>query len=328
MDKLGAPAISIILPVYKVESYLPRCLASIQAQTFASWECICVDDGSPDKSGAILDECAARDERFVVIHQQNGGTSRARNAGLDAARGEYIGFVDPDDWIEPNAYELAIDAARRTGADIVQWGYIEEAEEGGAKPALRMRLPEGFFNVMQNDEYYTASLWNKLFRRALVVGNSVAFPPGVRMGQDVAFTDMSYAFAGKCFFIDRQLYHYVLRSTSVTHNQTALLRIEKDEALKGVYKLIEDNAVGKSKKELSAFLFERKIAAKRGYLFLLPRPEFSLFRSTFPETNKRMLRYFLKERTAKALVMLFVVLRLDWVADAFFWAKRKFRAKS
>ena len=110
---------SIIVPVYNVEDYLRRCLDSIERQTLAAWECICVDDGSPDGCGAILDEYAAKDSRFVAIHQENAGVSVARNAGIDAARAEYIGFVDPDDWIESDTYELALEAARRTGADIV-----------------------------------------------------------------------------------------------------------------------------------------------------------------------------------------------------------------
>ena len=122
----AAPQVSIIVPVYNVEAYLRRSLNSILAQTMPHWECICVDDGSPDACGAILDEYAAKDARFVVIHKENGGTSTARNAGLDAARGEYIGFVDPDDWIEPDTYEAALSAARKSGADLVQWNYVVE----------------------------------------------------------------------------------------------------------------------------------------------------------------------------------------------------------
>ena len=93
-----------------------------------------MDDGSPDGSGAILDEYAAKDARFVVIHKENGGTSAARNAGLDAARAEYIGFVDPGGWIEANTCEAALEAARRTDADIVQWEWECVAE--GADKAL------------------------------------------------------------------------------------------------------------------------------------------------------------------------------------------------
>ena len=91
------PELSIIVPVYKVEPYLPKCIDSILAQTFSDFELILIDDGSPDRCGEICDEYAARDDRVVVIHRENRGVSAARNAGLDAARGEYIGFVDSDD---------------------------------------------------------------------------------------------------------------------------------------------------------------------------------------------------------------------------------------
>ena len=94
------PIISIIVPVYNVEKYLRRCLDSIVMQTFTDWECICVDDGSPDNSGKILDEYAVKDERFVIIHKENGGVSSARNTGLDIARGEYVTFCDSDDLVE------------------------------------------------------------------------------------------------------------------------------------------------------------------------------------------------------------------------------------
>ena len=99
------PKISIIIPVYKVEEYLNRCLDSIIIQTFTDWECILIDDGTPDISGKICDEYVSKDNRFIVIHQENAGVSAARNAGLDIARGEYITFVDSDDWVEPNFLE-------------------------------------------------------------------------------------------------------------------------------------------------------------------------------------------------------------------------------
>ena len=120
---MNNPKISVIVPVYNVERYLRKCLDSIIAQTFSDWECICVDDGSPDNSGKILDEYAAKDKRFVIIHKENGGVSSARNAGLDMARGEYITFCDSDDWIEKETYEVAYMNAKKNNADIVTWQY-------------------------------------------------------------------------------------------------------------------------------------------------------------------------------------------------------------
>ena len=107
-----APLVSIIVPVYNYKAYLRRCLDSIAAQTFTDWECLVVDDGSSDGSDAICDEAAAADERFRVIHKQNGGISSARNAGLEAARGKFVMFCDQDDAIDPHSMEYALEMQR------------------------------------------------------------------------------------------------------------------------------------------------------------------------------------------------------------------------
>ncbi len=117
------PAISIIIPMYNVEKYLKRCLDSVQNQTFTDWQAICVDDGSPDNSGKIAEEYAARDKRFIVVHKENGGLSDARNAGMKYAKGEYIMYLDSDDFIHPQTMEIAYAMATRDGADIVSFTY-------------------------------------------------------------------------------------------------------------------------------------------------------------------------------------------------------------
>ena len=103
---MHSPYISIIVPVYNVEKYLERCLNSIKNQTFSDWECILIDDGSPDNSGKICDDYAARDKRIMVKHQKNGGVSKARNIGLGSATGEYVTFLDSDDWLDSNAFAI------------------------------------------------------------------------------------------------------------------------------------------------------------------------------------------------------------------------------
>ena len=110
--------ISIIVPVYKVEKYLKRCVDSILAQTYPCLEVILVDDGSPDGCPAICDEYAREDRRVRVIHKENGGLSDARNAGIDAAKGKFLGFVDSDDYVHPRFYELLLQALKGEGADI------------------------------------------------------------------------------------------------------------------------------------------------------------------------------------------------------------------
>ena len=116
------PKISVIIPVYKVEQYLPECLDSIINQTYKNLEIICIDDGSPDNSGKILDEYASKDNRIRVIHKENGGISSARNAGLDIATGDWISFVDSDDWLDINTYEKLLSSADEANTDIVMFG--------------------------------------------------------------------------------------------------------------------------------------------------------------------------------------------------------------
>ena len=113
------PTISVIVPVYKAEAYLHRCVESIRNQTFYDLEIILVDDGSPDNCGAICDEYAKIDSRIKVIHKENGGASTARNWGLEIATGEYIGFVDSDDYIHPQMYQLLYYYMKKDGSDIV-----------------------------------------------------------------------------------------------------------------------------------------------------------------------------------------------------------------
>jgi len=117
------PKISIIIPMWGVEKYLRRCLDSVQNQTFKEWQAICVDDGSPDKSGEIAEEYAARDKRFVVVHKENGGLSDARNAGLPYADGDYIMYLDSDDFIHPQTMEIAYKAIKENKSDIASFSY-------------------------------------------------------------------------------------------------------------------------------------------------------------------------------------------------------------
>ena len=125
------PRLSVIVPVYKVEPYLQKCIDSILAQTFRDFELILVDDGSPDNCPAICDAAAEKDERIVVIHRENAGLSAARNAGLSAARGDYIGFVDSDDYIAPEMYQTLYDAMIKNDAQLAVCNYTYVDIGGG-----------------------------------------------------------------------------------------------------------------------------------------------------------------------------------------------------
>ena len=168
---MAEPTISIIVPVYKTEAYLEKCVDSILAQTFRDFELLLIDDGSPDNCPALCEEAAARDPRIRVIHQKNAGLSAARNTGMEAARGEWIGFVDSDDSIAPEMYETLLTYARRDGAQIAVCDYLLVTEAGEPLPSP-YRLEEdkvldrvGALEQMNRGHFKVA--WNRLYRREL-----------------------------------------------------------------------------------------------------------------------------------------------------------------
>ena len=167
------PEISVIVPVYKVEQFLHRCVDSILSQSFADFELILVDDGSPDNCGAICEDYKAKDSRIHVIHRENGGLSAARNTGIDYVMAhsdsEWIAFVDSDDWVHPDYLRVLYDTAVQTRSDISACGFFRT--EGGAFPVDQ----DVSVQCLDADDYYcgqvhggvTAVAWNKLYRKSL-----------------------------------------------------------------------------------------------------------------------------------------------------------------
>lgn len=219
------PAVSVIVPVYNVEKYIHRCLDSIAAQTFTDWECILVDDGSPDRCGAICDEYAAADPRFRVIHQANGGVSRARQAGVDAATGEYTIHCDPDDWVEPAMLASLYAKAKADDADMVICDfYIEQngittrchQEPQSYVPCdvIRQMLtpPQAPFQQLHG------SCCNKLVRRACYSNeNSVCFSPeDISICEDLLFNIRILHYIRKVSYLDKAFYHYMDNDSSLS----------------------------------------------------------------------------------------------------------------
>ena len=223
----GRPEISIIVPVYQVEKYLNECIDSILAQTFTDFELILVDDGSPDNCPALCDAAAKRDSRVRVIHKQNGGVSTARNAGLDAARGEYIFFLDPDDWVEPDAAEVLYYTVRDADADCVQFGmFYDICDENGK--LLHSETDHCTFSGVYRGEPFKehfdkmASSYlaaNKMYRRAFLEQYHLRFPPH-QLGEDGMFFVAFYRQNPGCLVVlEKPLYHYVIaRQGSLTNS--------------------------------------------------------------------------------------------------------------
>ena len=177
--------VSIIVPVYNCEQFLPACIDSIAAQTCPDFECILVDDGSPDQSGAICDRISASDPRFRVIHKPNAGVCSARNAGLDAARGEFVLFCDQDDRIHPETIVRALDRHSRAEEDLVMWPYTRSfAEFSAPPPAGETLFPQQAFGSLYCT-FMLAPVWNKLFeRRVLESPSPLRFDASIRNGHE------------------------------------------------------------------------------------------------------------------------------------------------
>lgn len=199
--------ISVIVPIYKVEQYLPQCIDSIINQTYRNIEIILVDDGSPDHSGSICEEYAKRDSRLRVFHKKNGGLSDARNYGIKRAAGEYIGFVDSDDWLEPDMYELLVNLAEEERADIINCGYYFEYPQKKLAVNSIDRIfdnPVDLCKALVYDEINTGVVF-KLYHKSCFL--DVAFPNG-RVFEDTATMYKLFLNAKKAVSISKPLYHY------------------------------------------------------------------------------------------------------------------------
>ncbi len=216
--------ISVIIPIYNTQEYLPQCLDSVINQTYENLEIILVDDGSTDGSGEICDEYAKRDARVVVIHRENGGESCARNAGLDVAKGEYIAFCDCDDWLETNMYSVLIHEAVSNNLDIIASSWISEAEH---KTEKIINLAEASSDVILRDELLEyiykrdkyrgfAYMWNKLYRRELFNDNGeiLRFDENLMLGGDVLMLGQLCLNSKRAKYIDTAFYHYRQRLNS------------------------------------------------------------------------------------------------------------------
>ena len=209
--------ISIVIPVYNVAPYLRACLDSVLEQTCTDWEAICVDDGSTDSSGAILDEYAVKDSRFRVIHQSNAGVAQAREVGMSASKGAYIGWVDPDDVIEPMHYANLLNAAEESGADVIWSDHI--LEKSGSSKVISHKCEEDakilLSEILQRKQM--GSLWDKLFRRSFVemVGASFGVGKSVIM-EDNYFLSQILVANPKVKHVESATYHYFVRNGSLS----------------------------------------------------------------------------------------------------------------
>ncbi len=244
--------ISVIVPVYKVEKYLRRCLDSLTAQTLDDMEIIIVDDGSPDGCPAICDEYAAKDARIKVVHKENGGLLSARKAGFAASKGDYIGFVDGDDWVEPDTFLNMYKAVCEHSPDMVLSDFLcdygDRAEpskqcfEEGVYDRARLEK-EIFPRMLFGGRFYSFGVnpncWSKLVRRELIEKNLPPVDERIRMGEDAAFIYPCMLDSQSISCVKTPTYHYRITGQSMS---TAYDERLKDIILLPYKRLKEKNA--------------------------------------------------------------------------------------
>lgn len=213
---MNHPEVSVIIPVYQVRPYLARCLDSLLHQTMKDIELICIDDESTDGGLDLLRSYAAQDSRIRVIENPHLGISAARNAGLDAARGDYVVFVDSDDYVDENMLARLMETARREHADCVICSYHDVMEGDEPPPqAAETEQPAKTFSP-QEMETISCSVWNKLIRRSVIEEFQLRFPLNVHYGEDTAFNYCLLPHCSRISSIGDRLYYYIQRRGSLT----------------------------------------------------------------------------------------------------------------
>lgn len=225
--------ISVIVPVYNTEKYLKRCIESIINQTYKNIEIILIDDGSTDSSSQICDEYAAIDNRIKVIHKENGGQGSARNLALDNMTGKYVGFVDSDDWIDTQMYEILYGNIMKFGADISCCRHHEKDIFDIKNDAVEVfSQPETMRLHLYHHEGFGQSPWDKLYKKELFDG--IRFPE-MRAYEDCATIYQVLAKANKVVFQNVNLYHYEIRENSTMTQKFSAVKFQAITAYLGMY---------------------------------------------------------------------------------------------
>ena len=235
--------LTLAIPVYNMEQYLPRCMETMLAQTCQDFEILLVDDGSTDNSGQMCDDYAAKHSDFIrVVHKENGGLSSARNAGIDAAKGKYIIFPDPDDWVEPDYVEKLLEYRQQFDADLVCTGYFVDTENN-CIPAKKDQLPM----TLSGTEAQKALIlppqmggfaWNKLYRLDIIRENVLRFLDDVGITEDLNFAYRYLAFCQTvCFAPSARTYHYFQRDGAATRSGFSQRKLD---SLRTYEKIIAD----------------------------------------------------------------------------------------
>lgn len=241
--------VSVIIPVYNTAEFLSRCLNSVLNSTYSNLEVICVNDGSTDNSLSILTDFVRNDDRVKIINKYNGGVSSARNAGLDAATGDYVAFIDSDDWIHSQYFEFLMRLAKENEADVVVCSELHSDKKIEEKLYTAAQLSYRPLRVQECTQIYTVKrrVWGRVYKKALI--NNIRFDDTIKFGEDTVYnlTAICSKKNIKVIYLELPLYFYYERSDSAVH------KLSPDEILNmtaGYWKIIRENKVGGDNKDI------------------------------------------------------------------------------
>ena len=211
--------ISIIVPIYKAEPYLVQCLQSIHSQSYKNWECILVDDGSPDKCGNICDSWQKFDSRFISVHQENQGVSIARNNGLHLAKGKYVVFVDSDDWVDKDYLKHLRDTMADESIDLSVGGQVQSENKVLSPSCMNdvIRMCGLYTDIFLENIGFFYGPFSKIYRKSIIDKYGLSFPIDLSLGEDMCFNFSYLAVCGKIKFLPNVDYHYRLQNTGLVN---------------------------------------------------------------------------------------------------------------
>ena len=299
------PLISIIIPIYNTEKYLPRCIDSILAQTFRDFELLLINDGSTDNSGTICDEYVKKDSRIRVFHKENGGASSARNMGLDNAQGEWIAFIDSDDWIDTTMYESMFTIAKKESVDAVYCDIVMHFEYGEYNHSYNCEYEDHrlMYDCLVPIDVVYFSMCNKLVAKKVYDNNNIRAIHGANMWEDVELAIRTRYFVRESKVINKGFYHYNCQNqTSTTHAQWQHLlngQIERVQQIEDFF--IRERSINKYKH----FVSQLKLHVKK-HLF---EQDLDKWTNTFKEAKWslwRMQKVFTQREIIKYLIVSFL----------------------
>lgn len=262
--------VSIIIAAYNIEDYIERCLVSCMNQTFEDIEIIVVNDGSTDNTLEIINKCTYGDNRVKIIDKKNEGLIEARKSGFEIAKGEYVLFVDGDDWIDLDTISTLYNKAKEKDYDIVCYNYLLKYEDGTEKKGLDTKLDEvkndSLLEILFNDKVIH-SIWSKFIKRSFILDNNIDFPNDISYGEDLAFVYTLAMYNPSFKIIDEYLYFYYQRNGSLD-NEVSEKTIEITKALSFVKEqLIKNGIYEKYREEFEYMVYIQCYYMRKKYIF-------------------------------------------------------------